>query len=118
MANIPGVSNSVSPPLTGASQQELAELRAEVGIERLSDAAHQTVERVADTMSSVARDMAERSGRLRDSSQRWALASRTAVSRHPVTAVALALAAGAIIGGLVSRNGNDDGECRQASPMP
>jgi ElaB/YqjD/DUF883 family membrane-anchored ribosome-binding protein len=73
-------------------------------IERLSNGAHATVDRVATAMAEAARRLGTRRDQLMVTGQQLTDSSRHTVCRHPVAAVALAVAAGILISRLGTGN--------------
>lgn len=78
-------------------------------IDRLSNGAHATVDRVATAMAEAARRLGTRRDQLMVTGQQLTDSSRHTVCRHPVAAVALAVAAGI----LISRIGTGNHHHRQ-----
>lgn len=99
-----------TPSETMVSPGRASELagKADVGIERLSDSAHQTVDQIADSAASATRQLGWQGERLISAQRRWATASYKSMCRHPLTSVAIAAVAGLLLGRLA------DGRSRYA----
>lgn len=76
--------------------------RAVAGIDSWSSSAHKAVDLVAGTMSTAARQVGDKSHDWFEAQHRWTEASRDTVRRHPIAAVAIALAAGVLLSRLSS----------------
>jgi ElaB/YqjD/DUF883 family membrane-anchored ribosome-binding protein len=66
-------------------------------LERVSQSAHQAVDRATQTAQSIAERMYEKSDELMSAKDEWMDATRTYVREHPMQAVGIALAAGYIL---------------------
>lgn len=77
--------------------------RAQAGIDRLRNTAHETVERAAAVASSAADRLGTRSGELIATKNEWMDTTRGYVRDHPLAALAVALAAGYLLSRLTGR---------------
>lgn len=100
-------SSDKSAPLSGTTE-ELA-MKASTRIGRLTEGAHHTIDRVAESATSTARRLGARRAQLADLQHRWAASSCQTVCRHPVASLAIALAAGVLISHL-TENHRDETE--------
>lgn len=88
---------------SGSSEQ------ARHAVERASAAAHQTVDRVANSASRLAGSLDEKTRKLTDAPMRAWETSRTQVQDHPMQAIAASLVIGFLLGRLTgSRSRYDD----------
>lgn len=76
---------------------------ADARIDSLSKSTHRAVNRVADTASSVARQLGRKGNELLAVQHRWVACSRGAVCRHPLASLAIAVATGLLISRLSGR---------------
>ncbi|HLO65110.1 MAG TPA: hypothetical protein VK165_19280 [Azonexus sp.] len=89
------ISSDKPASLSGAAE----ELAAQAGtrIDKLTEGAHKTIDRVADTAVSTARRLGLKRAQLAGLQRRWTANSCQTVCRHPVASLAIALAAGVLI---------------------
>lgn len=90
-------------PLVGSATTTGLGERTTARMERLSESAHEAVNRAADTMSSAARELGAKGEKLMATQHLWTEKSRDTVRRHPIASVAIALAAGLVISRLSGR---------------
>ena len=77
--------------------------RAQAGIDRVRNSAHDTVERAAAVASSAADRLSARSEEWLASKNEWMDATRGYVREHPFAAMGMALAAGYLLSRLTGR---------------
>ncbi|MCG2578727.1 hypothetical protein LZ012_17150 [Dechloromonas sp. XY25] len=100
--------SSDKPAALSASAEELA-AQAGTRIGQLTEGAHKTIDRVADTAQTTARRLGLKRAQLASLQRRWASNSCQTVCRHPVASLAIALAAGVLISHF-SENHKDEPE--------
>jgi hypothetical protein len=88
--------SSDKPSLSSESADELA-AKAGKRIGQLTEGAHHTIDRVADSAVATARRLGLKRAQLAGLQRRWAASSCQTVCRHPVASLAIALAAGVLI---------------------
>ncbi len=81
--------------LSGAAEELAAQAGTRIG--QLTEGAHKTIDRVADSAVSTARRLGLKRAQLAGLQRRWAANSCQTVCRHPVASLAIALAAGVLI---------------------
>ena len=74
-----------------------ADVAAGKRIGQITEGAHHTIDRVAESAVSAARRLGLRRSQLSNLQHRWAANSYRTVCRHPVASLAIALAAGVLI---------------------
>jgi ElaB/YqjD/DUF883 family membrane-anchored ribosome-binding protein len=72
-------------------------------VDRVSQGAHQAVDRAAQAVSSAADRMSEKYDEFYSMSEDWVETGRDYVREHPVAAVGMALAAGWLLGMILRR---------------
>lgn len=81
--------------LSGAAEELAAQAGTRIG--QLTEGAHKTIDRVADTAVSTARRLGLKRAQLTGLQRRWTANSCQTVCRHPMASLAIALAAGVLI---------------------
>ncbi len=76
--------------------------QAEVTIERVQAAAHETVEKVADATRQAAQSLGRKGEQLKNAEQQLLEDCRTYMSEKPITSLAIAVGAGFLLSRLMS----------------
>lgn len=94
---------------TGSMSDNVASMadpdKAHANVERLSQGAHEMVDRMAERASSTAQRLSEQRQRLSQSGDYWAEMSRDCVRRHPLASVGMAVGAGVLLSLMTRRSG-------------
>jgi ElaB/YqjD/DUF883 family membrane-anchored ribosome-binding protein len=81
----------------------MAQMEKQQQVDRLSQTAHDTVDRAAQAVSSVTDRVSEKYDELYAMQEDWVEAGREYVKEHPVAAIGMALAAGYLLSMLMRR---------------
>lgn len=82
---------------------ETAHSTAQKQIDRLSQGAHQAVDRAAQTAAAVAERLGEKGEELAAVKEDWVEGAREYVREHPIAALGIAAAAGVLLSMLMRR---------------
>lgn len=88
--------NTTTPSPSSLDPREMSQ-RAQAGIDRLKMSAHDSVDRAAAVASSAADRFGARSGEWIAAKNEWVDTTRAYVRDHPITTLAIALAAGFLL---------------------
>ena len=94
--------HATTPPSSSLDPRDVSQ-RAQAGIDRLRNTAHETVERAASVASSAADRLGARSGEWMAAKNEWMATTRGYVRDHPLAALGVALAAGHLLSRLTGR---------------
>jgi ElaB/YqjD/DUF883 family membrane-anchored ribosome-binding protein len=94
---------STTPSSSSSLDSRDVTQRAQAGIDRVRNTAHDTVERAAAAASSAADRLSVRSEEWIASKNEWMDATRGYVREHPFAAMGMALAAGYLLSRLTGR---------------
>jgi ElaB/YqjD/DUF883 family membrane-anchored ribosome-binding protein len=92
---------STSPGATG--MLKTAVQGAHDTLDRLADRAAPAVQRMGDSVNSAEAALRAKTSQLRERGDQWVDGTRGSIRKHPITAVAIALAVGAVVARMARR---------------
>lgn len=97
---LPG-NNATQPGATGMLKNAVQ--GAHDTLDRLADRAAPAVQRMGDSVSSAEATLRAKTSQLREKGDEWVDGTRSSIRNHPLTAVAIALAVGALLDRMTRR---------------